>query len=161
MLVVSISRKDDFVGVNIVFGGRSDVTSFSDAGAQAAEHNQAGETQTAGSRELIGEKERAPQRDSGINQAKQHSRANQPEPRHEQNRKQERSAKRAEVVKSQDMRDDVAKMIAILNNAHQQWDFESYENAHHYDQRVKNQLETLGKRERQHQQRGGKSTDHT
>ncbi len=57
------------------------------------------------------------------------------------------------------MRDDVAELIAIADDAHEQRNLKPDQNAHHNDHRVQNQFETLGKGKRKHQQRGGKAAD--
>ncbi len=57
------------------------------------------------------------------------------------------------------MRNDVAKLIAVADHAHQQRNLQPDQNAHHQDQRVQNQFETLGEGKRKHQQGGGKAAD--
>src|SRR5690242_2792893 len=151
MLVSGISRKNNLIGVNIVFRGCGDVAGFRDAGAQSAQHHQASDAQAVRTRELAGKKKSAPDRDGSINQAKEHGRTNQPQTRHEQNGKQERGAERAEIVKSQNVSDNVAKVVAILNDAHQQRDFQPHEDTHYYDQGIENEFEALGERKCQHQ----------
>src|SRR6266568_1033473 len=160
MLVTRIAGEDDFIGVNIVLCGGRDVPGFRDAGAQSAEHHQAGDAQTTSPRELAGENKSAPKGDGGINQAKEHRRTNQPETRHEQNGKQEGRAKRTEIVESQNVRDDIPKMITILYNAHQQRDFQPHQSAHYDDQGIEDQFEALREREREHQQRRREAANH-
>ena len=43
----------------------------------------------------------------------------------------------SDTVEGEDVGDDVAKIVAIFHDAHEQRDFEADENAHHDDQRVK------------------------
>ena len=87
-------------------------------------------------------------------------RANQAQTRHEQDGKHERGTKRAEVVKRQNMGDDVAEVIAILDNTHQQGNLKSYENAHDRNKGIEDQFKTLGEGESYHQQRRRKAANH-
>src|SRR5215470_58573 len=160
MLVSRVAREDDFVGVDIVFRGGGDVPGLRDTGAQSAKHHQAGDPETTSACELASKKKGAPERDRGIDQAKEHRRTNQSEPWHEQNGEQEGCTQRAEIIKRQNVRDDVAKMIAILHNAHQQWDFQADQNAHYDNKGVKNEFEALREGKRQHQKRRRKAANH-
>src|SRR5215472_147920 len=147
MLIAGFAREDDFIGVDVVFCGRSNVPGASHAGAQSAQNDNASNAQAASARKLAGEKKGAPEGDACVNQAKKHGRANQAEARHKQDRKQKRGSERAEIIEGQNVCDDVAEVIAVLDDSHKQRNFQANENAHHDDQGVKNQFETLSKGE--------------
>ncbi len=65
-------------------------------------------------------------------------RANQTESRNEENRKQDRSQQRADVVKREHARDQFLKFHLVLQNAKQQGDLETDKNADREDHEVKN-----------------------
>src|SRR5206468_4089556 len=116
-------------------------------------------SQFARARELIGEQVRAPERDRGVDQAKQHRGAHQTKTRNQQNWKEQRRSKGAEIIEGEDVRDDVAELVAVLDDAHEQRNFQTDKDTHHHDQRVQDQFESLGKGKRKHQQRRRKSAD--
>ena len=58
------------------------------------------------------------------------------------------------------MRDDVAKLIAVAHDAHEQRNFQTDEHAHDDDERVENQFEALRESERHHQESRRKTADH-
>src|SRR6266849_776745 len=110
---------------------------------------------------LIREKISAPERDGGVDQAEQHRGAHQTEARNQQNRKQQRGSERAEIIESEHVRDNIAELIAVADDAHQQRNLQPNQNTHHDDQRVQNQFKSLREGKRKHQQRGRKPADDT
>src|SRR5580658_4473782 len=54
MLIAAVAGEDDFVGVDVVFGGGADFFGLSHADSQPTEHDDAGCTQGAGGGELRG-----------------------------------------------------------------------------------------------------------
>src|SRR6266568_4229139 len=57
------------------------------------------------------------------------------------------------------MRDDVAKLVTIADDAHEQRNLQPDQNAHHDDEGVQNQFEALREGEREHQDGGRKAAD--
>src|SRR5215470_5268755 len=128
MLVTGVAREDDFVGINVVFGGGGDMPGFGNASAQSTKNCNASNTQAASARELTGEKERTPKRDARVDQAKKHGRANEAQARHKQDREQKRSSERAEIIEGKDVSDDITEAVTVLDDSHQQRDFQTDEN---------------------------------
>src|SRR6266436_5254440 len=91
MLIMRVAGKNDLIGVDIVFRGCGDLFCFGHSRAQGAQDHQTGNPQTARGGKLIDEKESTPERHARIDQAEQHRGAHQPEARHQQDRKQQRS----------------------------------------------------------------------
>src|SRR5260370_47121 len=69
MLITGVAGKDNFVGVDIVFGGGGDPLRLRDSRAQCAQDNKTSNAQTARGGKLIRKKESAPKRDAGVDQA--------------------------------------------------------------------------------------------
>src|SRR6266481_1670809 len=159
MLIMGVAGKNDLVGVDVVFGRGGDLFRFGKSRAQCAQDGETGNAQVARGGKLVGEKKSAPERDASVDQAEQHRGAHQTEARHQQNRKQERGSQRAKVIEGEHVRDDVAKLIAVADDAHQQRNLQPHQNTHHNDQRVQNQFESLREGKRKHQQRRGKAAD--
>src|SRR5208282_6693524 len=138
MLVARVASEDDVVGVDVVLGGGSDAAGIRHADSEAANDDNAGYPQNARAGELGGEQIGGPEGDAGVDETKKHGRADEAETRHEENGKEQGSAERAEIIKSEDVRDHVAEFIAIPDDAHEQRDFQADENAHNNDERVEN-----------------------
>src|SRR5579859_7473329 len=160
VLVARIAGKNDVVGVDVVFGSHGNAARISNSDGQPHDDERAGHAKRALAGELVGEQIRAPERDAGVDQAKEHGGADEAKPRNKKNRKKQRRAERAEVIERKNMRDDVAEFVAVAHDAHEQRNLETDEHAHHYDQRVENQLEALRERKGKHQQRGRTPASH-
>src|SRR6267143_2057582 len=160
MLIVRVAGKNDLVGVDVVFSDGGDLFRFGKSRTQCAQDGETGNAQAARGGKLVREKKSAPERDAGVDQTEQHRGAHQTEARHQQNRKEKGGSERAEIIEGKHVRDDVAKLIAVADDAHQQRNFKPDQNAHDNDQRVQNQFESLREGKRKHQQRGGKAADH-
>ena len=141
MLVARVAGEDDVVGVDVVFGGGGDAVGASAMPTprphRRRTHAIAQSTRVAGS--WLAKQIRGPERDAGVDETEQHGGADQTEMRHEKNRKEQRRAESAEIVEGQDVRDDVAKFVAVAHDAHEQRNLEANENSHDDDQRVENQ----------------------
>src|SRR5712691_1337462 len=159
MLVMGVASEDDLVGVDVVFSGGGDLLGLGHPRSQSAEHHKTRDAQSARLGKLICKKESTPQRDAGVNQAEQHRGADEAEAWHEQDREQERSTKRAEIIEGENVGDDVAEQITIADDAHEQGNLQPDQNAHHDDQRVENQFEALREGKRKHQEGGRKAAD--
>ena len=160
MLVARVAGEDDFVGVDVVFGGGGDASGFGHADSEADRDDDAGDAQSCACRKLRGKQIRGPERDAGVDETEEHRGADQAETRHEENRKKQRCTERAEIIEGQNVGDDVAELVAVVHDAHEQRNFQADENAHHDDEGVENQLEALREGEGQHQERGRKSADY-
>src|SRR6266568_3996624 len=159
MLVMGVASEDDLVGVDVVFGGGGDLFGPGHPRSQSAEHHKTRDAQSARLGKLICKKESTPQRDAGVDQAKQHRGAHEAEAWHEQDREQERSTERPEIIEGENVGDDVAELITIADDAHEQGNLQPDQNAHHDDEGVQNQFEALREGEREHQDGGRKAAD--
>src|SRR5260370_12137573 len=82
MLIVRVAGKNDFVGVDIVFGGGGDLSRLRPSGTQCAQHNETSHAQSACCGKLIREEIRTPENHSRHDQTQEHPRAYQASARH-------------------------------------------------------------------------------
>src|SRR5690348_4988778 len=109
----------------------------------------------------MGEQVSAPERDAGVDQTKEHGGAYQPKARHQKNGKEKRGAERAQIIEREHVGDHVAKLVAVANNAHEQRNFQTHENAHDDDEGIENQFESLCECEGHHQESGRNTSNDT
>ena len=160
VLIRRIAGQDDLVGVDVVLGERVDPRA---AGKRHGQHHDRRDTRdlkTPWPDDLLGEEPRAPQRDRGVDDAEEQRRADQSKLRHEDQRKQHRGEQGAEIVERQHVRDRVAKLVAILDEAHQQRNFEADQRADDEHDQVQEELEPLRERECHEQRARGEPADH-
>src|SRR5579872_3027185 len=86
MLVTGVARKDDVVGVDVVFSGRGDAASLRHANSQGAYHYDAADPQHARGGKLRGKQIRGPKGNTGVYQTEKHCGADEAKTRHEENR---------------------------------------------------------------------------
>ena len=141
-LVARVAREDDFVGVEVVFGGGGD--------SLGACRRRATATSTATRREARAWRriDRANRKvvqsaTATLMSPKSMRGADQAEARDEHDREEQGCAERAEIVEGEDVGDEVAEIVAVFQDAHQQRDFETDEDADHDDQRVEDEAEAL------------------
>src|ERR1700755_2354698 len=112
MLVARVASKNNFIGVNIVFGGSGDFFRLGEANPERDEHQHAECAENAGGSQLIRKNVSAPKRDADVDKPEEHGRADEAEPRDKKNRKNQRGGESAEIIEREHMRDDVAKIVA-------------------------------------------------
>jgi hypothetical protein len=131
----------------------------SQADSQAAQHDTTQDSQRAPASCLANRKV-LHSATAYIDDAEQHGRAHQAEVRNQKNRKEERCSECAEIVEGQDMRHDVAEVITVANNAHQQRNFQADQNSDDNHHGVHQKLKPLGVGEGQKEQRRGETSNH-
>src|SRR5947209_5552147 len=85
VLIVSVFGKDNFVSVNVVFSGGSDLLGVGDPHRENAEHNRAGNAQTFLFHQLRRKQKSGPQSNSGVDEAKKESGSHQAQVRNQNN----------------------------------------------------------------------------
>src|ERR1700687_2616212 len=161
VLIAGIAREDDLIRVDVVFRRNRDAFGLRQTDSQSAQDDEAKESQGTHRGKLVCEQESAPQRDRNIDDPEQHGGTHKAEVRDQKNRKEKRRPQRTEIIEGQDMCYNVAKVITVANNAHQQRDFQTNENSDYDHEGVHQKLKSLGVGERQKQQGGRKTSNHT
>ena len=75
--------------------------------------------------------------------------------------KEHRGAQRAEIVEGQDVGDHVLELEAVAQQAHEQRNLETDQDAHDQHEDVQQQPEPIGVGEGEEEQRGGEPADET
>src|SRR5579863_2063535 len=86
VLVARVAGEDDFVSVDVVFGGGGDFFRFGEADVEADENEQAGGADGARGGELVREDEGGPEGDGDVDQAEEHGGADEAEAGDEKDR---------------------------------------------------------------------------
>src|ERR1700689_4324972 len=83
MLVARVTGKDDFVGVDVVFGGGGDFFGLGDADTEADQYEHARAADDSRGGELVREDVGGPERDGDIDEAEEHRGTDEAEARDE------------------------------------------------------------------------------
>src|SRR6202011_4522491 len=110
------------------------------------------------SRKLVAKKPGGPQRNRRVEDAEDQSRSDQTQPWNQQQREQQRGAQSAKVIEGEDVRDQLAELKPVLENAHEQRNFQAHQNTYRDYHQVEDEPEGLGIGERQEQHRRGESS---
>ena len=158
-LIARIAAEDHFVGIEAVVGGGGDAVGENRSRAEQRQHHQASGAQRVSAADLFAKQVSGPQRDAGVENPEDQRRANQAELGHQQNRKQQRCAQRAQIVEGQDVRDQLAELEALFQDAHQQRNFQADQRAHQDDDDVQDQSKRFGVGEGEEEHGGRESAD--
>ena len=102
--------------------------------------------------QLPPEQPQCPDGDHRIEQAKHQAGADQPQLRHQQQRKRQRHRQRAQVVEGQHLRDQVLERHIALEDAHHQRNLQPHQRADQQHHAVEQQAKTLGRKGIGHEQ---------
>ncbi len=86
MLVARVAREDDFIGVDVVFGGGGDFFCLGEADAETDQDEYAKGAEDARGGELIREDVGGPERDGDVDEAEEHRGTDEAEAWDEENR---------------------------------------------------------------------------
>jgi hypothetical protein len=134
------------VGVEAVLGPGGHPSAKTKAVARAAIGQGAGQRLRADPSDLAAKQPQRPDRDAGVEQAEERAGADQPELRHEQQRKGDRDGERAEVVEGQHLRHQRLQPAragagVALEDAHDERDLEPDQDADRQHQGVESEAE--------------------
>ena len=119
----------DRLAQHTLFGQTRQAVGFDDADDQQSDHQTGAAPQTAQAtrRQQRPQQIRPPQADGRVQQSAEQRRPHQAEPRHAEHRKQQRGEQRSEIIERQHARDEILEIEMVLQQPHQQRQFESDE----------------------------------
>src|SRR5262249_9764061 len=93
--------------------------------------------------DLVSEERSCPGGNQNVQNPEQEARANQPQLRRQNQRKQQRDSKGAQIVESQNLGHEIFKLNLVLENPKKERDFQPDKNSHDDHLRIQNQSEAL------------------
>ncbi len=149
---------DHAVGVEAVLGPARDHVGAGEGRDQCADRQRRGGGVRGEAAQLGTKEPERPDRDGGVEKAEERAGADQPELRHEDERKGDRDGERAEVVEGQHLRNErlqpaMASAGLALEDPHDERDLEADQDADDEDQRIEREAERRRRQRLQREQR--------
>ena len=143
-LVRRTLRKDDAVGVELVFGQRGDLPGPRQARGQQRHRQAAGDGVGGPLAQLVPEQPQRPHRHQRVQQAEQQAGADQPQLRHQDQGKSQRHGQRAQIVEGEHLRHQLFQLHVASQDAHDERDLQPDQRADQQHQPVQQQAEGAG-----------------